>query len=463
MEKIICSGDILVDENGRQRIFRGFNLCFKNPTKCRLKRLDVEKAVEICKKNGFNLIRFGINWSSIEPKEQEYDDEFISIVQSIGKSFEENEIYFFLDIHQDVWGKAFINGAPEWATHTDGYNPKKFLAVWPEGYFYMSAVTNAFHHFWNNDYNLIDRYAQMWRRLIDAFDGNTALLGYDFMNEPYPTPNGRKIFLKIIENVFYELDGKRIDYSSCFNSKYERLGFVKMVLKILLRVKSVKRFKRVLDRIDNKEVWSNIVNEAYEYVREFDVKYYSPFIKRMNDEFPERPAIFEHTYYSNMGIPFSAEKPSENSIYSPHGYDLWVDTPMYKNSSNNRVDVIFEQCRKNQERMNVPVIVGEWGAGASGDKWYPHIEHIMEIFEKYQWSFTYWGLMFGNDELCKIVARPYPVAVNGRITEFSSRNNHFTLEYESGGSNEADTLVFDGKKIRRFKSVSGTNKIEFDY
>ena len=55
-------------------------------------------------------------------------------------------------------------------------------------------------------------------------------------------------------------------------------------------------------------------------------------------------------------------EPPDNSIYSPHVYDLFIDSPLYnKYSSNERVRYIFDNVRKNQLNMNVPVVMGEWG------------------------------------------------------------------------------------------------------
>lgn len=468
MEKIFCDGTRLVDEHGRQRIFRGMNICFKTRKEYNIETHDkligiVKRIIVYCKECGFNMVRLGFNWFAVEPDKNVFDEKFIAFLKEIGKLLEENEIYFFLDMHQDVWGKAFNNGAPLWATHTDGKEPKKHLFIWPEGYFYMSALTNAFHHFWNNDFGLLDDYKKMWLHIINEFSDNNALIGYDFINEPYPTPNGRKVFLKIIENVFYELDGKRIDYSYLYESKHERAAFVKMILKIALRVKTVGRMKKVLARIENKDVWQNAVLQCEEFTKDFDKGLYTDFLKQMNMISGNRLQLIEHTYYNNMGVPFSADFPkNENCIYSPHGYDIWVDTPMYKKASNNRVDVIFEQCRKNQERLGVPVIVGEWGAGAKGDEWYPHIEHLLDMFDNYQWSYTYWGIDLKSKKFMNLLIRPYPVAVNGRIISYSYTNGHFRLEFEQENDNNIETLIYDTDTLKHFNTGKGINVIEFD-
>ena len=103
-----------------------------------------------------------------------------------------------------------------------------------------------------------------------------------------------------------------------------------------------------------------------------------------------------------MGIPCCNTPVTVNGerepmqVFAPHAYDLMVDTPAYKYASNDRVGGIFAEHRRSQERMNVPVIVGEWGSfGDETDDWLPHIQHLFEVFEGYHWSHTYWAYIPG--------------------------------------------------------------------
>lgn len=73
----------------------------------------------------------------------------------------------------------------------------------------------------------------------------------------------------------------------------------------------------------------------------------------------------EHSYFSNMGIqckaPLIMAGPNQvdpNQAYSPHGYDLVVDTDAIIMASNKRIDVIFGTHKRTQDSLNVPVLVG---------------------------------------------------------------------------------------------------------
>jgi endoglycosylceramidase len=108
-------------------------------------------------------------------------------------------IYSLLDFHQDMWNERFQGeGAPDWAVSDDGL-PAQPAAGFPGNYFAMPALWRAFDHFWNNDtitlvqhggqtrvMGLQDLYASAWRQVASYFASNSAVLGYDLLNEPFP-------------------------------------------------------------------------------------------------------------------------------------------------------------------------------------------------------------------------------------------------------------------------------------
>ena len=67
--------------------------------------------------------------------------------------------------------------------------------------------------------------------------------------------------------------------------------------------------------------------------------------------------------------------------------------------------------------MNVPVLVGEWGAlhGKSA-KMIETAQHLVNIFEEHQFSNTYWAFY---DDIAEYpyfknaIIRPYPVCISG--------------------------------------------------
>ena len=88
-------------------------------------------------KQGFNVVRLLVSWSSLEPARDVFDDAYIARVHDAVTAASAHGIYSVIDMHQDAWSK-FIStppgvvcasgsepaigwdGAPQWATFTDG-------------------------------------------------------------------------------------------------------------------------------------------------------------------------------------------------------------------------------------------------------------------------------------------------------------------------------------------------------
>ncbi len=58
----------------------------------------------------------------------------------------ENRIYVMPDMHPDLYPVQFSDGAPDWATLTDG-QPHQTGVVWSDAYLISSAVQTAFGNF----------------------------------------------------------------------------------------------------------------------------------------------------------------------------------------------------------------------------------------------------------------------------------------------------------------------------
>lgn len=478
INKFHCDNIVLRDELNRQRIFRGINICVKSRGK------DDEKIREwgksICSdeyidrllKNGINLVRVGLTWELIEPEENKFNRDFIDIFKTFAEKCREKDIYIFLDMHQDCFSnycsKPWGDGAPEWAVPAD-IKPEHHIAIWAEGYFYMNGVQKAFRDFWHNENHIQDKFVKAWRFYASEFEQLDNVIGYDYLNEPFIEKDGRNVFLNLLENVVKLSLNKTLDLKKNFINRSAKAGFVKSVLQIAFSVKSIKKLKYVSEFFDNKENFGKTLEGFEKYTDEFNSKYYAPFFSKMCKEVNETSALnfFEHNYYSNLGIPFSIDCTDEKSVYSPHAYDLFIDSPLYnKYSSDARVEHILDNVRANQLKMNVPVIFGEYGGGSNGTQWLKHIDYIIGQFEKYQWSNAYWGIDFENELLLDVLNRPYPVAVNGNIVEYKTNSSQrtFTLTWTQDNTDAKTIVYIPGEKgMTEYDGQIGENKIEIKY
>ncbi len=467
--QLYTDGLKLRDEYGRQRIFRGENICIKE---AKLSPAKLQKQLNIkfnkLHKAGFNIIRLGITWALIEPEENKYNQEIIDVLHGFVKRCEKTGVYVMPDMHQDLYSKRFYgDGMPAWAIDKK-IKPKRFMAIWAEGYFYMDSVQQGFYDFWHNINHVQDKFIKMWKHFADCFADCDNVIGYDYLNEPYVESKGRKIFTSFVQNLVENIYSVKTDLSRHYEGKNDRQGFFSMVGEVSKIVLKHNGPLKMLEKMDDYTVFANAINGLEQYTTDFNKNYYQPFIDKCNKEISKgRLSFFEHNYYSNLGIKFSMDT-EKNYVYSPHAYDLFVDSLLYnKYSSDNRIRFITDEIRKNQIEMNVPVLFGEWGCGADGNKWIDHIEYVMDIMEKHQWSNIYWNYRHENRDFCNRINRPYPIAVCGDITEYKtdSKNRTFTMtfvQYER--LKNIDNIIYIPRKgLYRFKANPGKNKIKVKY
>lgn len=472
MNSFYCDGSVIRDEFGRERIFRGVNLCIKdhrfNP---RLIKREFNECIKGVREIGADIIRLGITWALIEPKENEYNHEVIKIYKEFVKRCEKEGLYVILDMHQDLFSHRFYgDGVPSWAIDSR-IKGKKFLAVWAEGYFYMNSVQQAFYDFWTNKNHIQDKFIRMWKFFSNEFNECENIIGLDYFNEPYLHQNGRAVFLSLIRNMCKAVYGRNVELSHYYEGN-DRLGFIKTALKLACIIKTPKRLKYLMSEIDSYENFSKAISGLEKYTCEFNEKYYQSFFNRVSAEagLDGRFSLFEHNYYSNLGIPFEI-KTKPYSIYSPHAYDIFIDSALYdKYSSNERVRLIIDGITENQIKMNVPVIFGEWGGGApKGEKWIKHIEYVHSLLEERHWSNIYWAFNYRNIRLVDALNVPYPVAVCGNIIEMKTDRSSktFKLSWEQSkdfDSTEIKTELYVPKSgIVKFDSRPGINEITVEY
>lgn len=472
MDSLYCSGTEIRDEYGRQRIFRGVNICLK------LKKADLsearkqllrKKVIKKLKKTGVNIVRLGITWASLEENRGEYSAELAEILHKFAKRCESENIWIMPDMHQDLFSHYFHgDGAPKWAVDP-ALKSKEPLAIWAEGYFYMNGVQQAFYDFWQNKNNIQADFINCWKFLSDTFSDCSNIFGLDYFNEPYPHSGGREVFLNILCGVAKAI-GRNIDFHYCFRGYREKTGMLMAALRIICALKTPSAFHALLQKLDDEKEFSKLVNGKDDIIADFSKNYYQPFFDKMSSSVSRGFNVFEHCYYSNLGIPFYIDAP-ENSVYSPHAYDIFIDSPLYnKYCSNARIDFILGRIRENQIKMNVPVVMGEWGGMQSGKNTVSHIDHIMNTFERYKWSSIYWNMKFDDSKLLSVFNRPYPAAIYGEIKEFHTdcENRKFTLLWHQPQScaqysKQSNIIYIPGKGMTHFAGVAGENRIEINY
>ncbi|MEU6174633.1 cellulase family glycosylhydrolase [Streptantibioticus parmotrematis] len=172
----------LTDGLGRVLQLRGLNLG-KDDTVTPARLAQVARS-------GFDLVRLDIQWSKVEPAPGDFDTGYLRYLDRVLGWADRDRLRVLVDWHQDVFGPAFgFDGAPAWATRTDGlpFAPDP-SGNWFDDYF-QPAVQAAFRHLYD-DADLRAAQAAAYTRVAETLRGHRSLLGYDLFNEPFgPVPD----------------------------------------------------------------------------------------------------------------------------------------------------------------------------------------------------------------------------------------------------------------------------------
>ncbi|WP_157008712.1 glycoside hydrolase family 5 protein [Agromyces laixinhei] len=400
----------LRDSLGRHRVFHGINLISKGnhlPTGSYLDRgfggdWTPEDIADLAAR-GFTLVRFGVIWAAVEPEPGHYDEAYLDWVAGQLDVIHDAGMLAVLDSHQDLYSQAFSDGAPVWATLTS----QDFAAteLWSDAYLASPAVHEALDQFWSNaagpgGVGLQDRFAAMWAHVARRFRDHRAVVGYDLLNEPTPGSIAPQIFASLI-GAFAHATGQ--DPEQVFadfadpEAKFAQLA-----------------------RLEDETVHREVGDAVHPLVAAFESDAVAPFMERVRAsvraEDPHGLILREHNYFANLGVPSGQPALDDaNWAYSPHGYDLTVDTAAIALSSNTRAATIFSRHAETAERLGVPVIVGEWGALDLGDGVESHAEALQDVFDARGWSWTYWCWQkgFAASEAAAALTRPRPLAFAG--------------------------------------------------
>src|SRR5690625_644906 len=395
MKKLKTEGMRFINEDGAQVILNGINLVCKFKEKGYVEPCD-EGLFKWFQEQGYNVIRMGLIWDGVEPEPGVYDDTYLSRIKQQINWAERNGIYIFLDMHQDLYSSLYADGAPEWATLTDDL-PHVTGDLWSDAYLESPAVNRALDHFWNNSLaedgiGLQDHYTDMWKHVVNFFKGCSNIIGYDIMNEPYPGTYGQQVFGAIIsayaQDVLGQNDVNMEELSALWFDEQKK--------------------QEILAGMANMDVYKKLVTYAKDVSQAFEKETLSPFFNKVAAGIREIDTdsfiMLETSYFSNMGVESGLQLVQNSDgvidssqVFAPHGYDLVVDTDHYEIYNQDRVDLIFATHRKVQERLNIPTLIGEWGAFTNHPATPSLTKALIGIFERYLWSNTYW-CYFNNFE-----------------------------------------------------------------
>jgi hypothetical protein len=196
-----AQGVRIADGNGAQVTLRGINVNQLNAYYLADSRLaDVvplsEQDFADIAALGLNSVRLTLSWSRLEPRRGEFSQAYLAQVHQAVDWARSHRLYVILDMHQDAWGASVVapsetrcrpgtspmtgwDGAPAWATHADGRPPCQIT-----GRDLAPNVARAFQSFYFDRDGIESELIRAWAMLAGSFAADTAVAGYDLLNEP---------------------------------------------------------------------------------------------------------------------------------------------------------------------------------------------------------------------------------------------------------------------------------------
>ncbi|HEV3228744.1 MAG TPA: cellulase family glycosylhydrolase [Solirubrobacteraceae bacterium] len=185
------AGRWVTDAAGRVVILHGFNQVVKFPPYLPSGGGFDDDDAAFLASQGFNAVRVGVIYKAVEPQPGVFDDAYLNGIAQTVATLARHGVVSLLDFHQDMYNERFQGeGFPDWAVNDDGLPAQPQLGF-PGNYLGQPATQRAFDNFWANTpgpggVGLQDRFAAAWAHVAARFQGNSAVLGYELLNEPWP-------------------------------------------------------------------------------------------------------------------------------------------------------------------------------------------------------------------------------------------------------------------------------------
>ncbi len=174
----------LHDAEGRVLVLRGANLSGAHKSPPYFGFHQPADYARLVQKWGMNSIRFLVEWAAIEPQKGVYDDVYLNEVAKRVGWARDAGLLVVMDMHQDIYGEGFGgDGAPRWTCDESHYEAFTPTSPWMMNYLSLE-VQACYDGLWNSE-ELHAHYAEAWRRVAEKLQDNSAVVGFDVINEPH--------------------------------------------------------------------------------------------------------------------------------------------------------------------------------------------------------------------------------------------------------------------------------------
>lgn len=177
-------GGAVVDAHGGALFLQGANVHQQAKwDPAHLVPLDEQDLTRLAE-HGMGSVRLLTFWGAIEPEAGRYDEDYLARLAAEAEKLSSAGVYIVLDMHQDLWGEPFGDGAAGWACPEEvvaGYAPGD---PWWVNYF-SDQVSGCFDRLWGDD-EVLEALAAAWQQAATAVCPYEGVVGFDLLNEPWP-------------------------------------------------------------------------------------------------------------------------------------------------------------------------------------------------------------------------------------------------------------------------------------
>eukprot|EP00049_Salpingoeca_infusionum_P019093 m.360168 g.360168 ORF g.360168 m.360168 type:complete len:488 (+) comp18909_c0_seq1:45-1508(+) len=182
----------LYDDTNRIRLFHGVNYIQKGFPWYPAPLLN-KTEIQVMQDNGINVIRLGMMWSGAEPEENNFNETYFQIIETIIENLAEHNIYTLFDMHQDGLSSKFClyDGVPLWVINRSEPRrafpwplPGNCSRPWAENEL-AEASGQAYSDLYHNTRGMRDAYVNFWQVVAKRFANNSNVIGYELINEPF--------------------------------------------------------------------------------------------------------------------------------------------------------------------------------------------------------------------------------------------------------------------------------------
>ncbi len=198
-------GKRFVDHQGRTVVLRGFNVA-GNSKVPPYRGVTAPEQLDNLQQWGVNAIRLLLNWEALEPTKGTYDPAYLEDYLTTITWAWQRDIFVIIDIHQDAYSRYNISGCgdgfPAWAVPTadNGADCQDAVTAhepdngpncegWGQDMLTDAEMHRSWHLFYEDKYGVRTRYLEMLQfvatRVAEHEIARQAVIGYDFMNEPW--------------------------------------------------------------------------------------------------------------------------------------------------------------------------------------------------------------------------------------------------------------------------------------